>query len=502
MQNEEFQDADLAELERQIAALDGDDVDLGPPVKGGKATAKAPSKKKLGHDEIDLDDLDALEKQIAQMSDEEEESNTKPKVVAPAPAAPKPQEPEKTQAVVIREAPLVPHGDVDEGLDEPKDENGVPESTLMEEEPVYHGFQKIVSIDTLTHEEENYIGKIIDGQLIGPDYRDILETERTERQTHIEKLMKVMQSERLSLADYLGMVQQALENQQELQKAATAKKASITTQKRIQKRIELMTAEIETVKQRVQENGADARTQPQNAAQPADDAGDKLPPVNKTNTKKADSGEFTTAKASSEMPPTKKQYMVSEGKLNHMSKLIIQNVYFTFYKEQAGAPVASQLVAKLKNYRLLFNDPYKIRESDYEEFMATFPPITSEMVAGCSAEERLVRLQEIEDEAMISIEQMKTHALDKSEYLPTVELIKYVKAIKGIDSTPIPQVVSSNIEKMWKGPFNKNVPENTLRIYLERLTGAASHRAFFLKLGINYSGNITTVDTPWVGREI
>jgi hypothetical protein len=513
LQEEEIQDDDLAEYERQIAALGGGEMDLGPTVKGKNAGGKSAPKKEANPGDIDLDDLDALERAIANMSDEEDDSKPVPKKMAPAPVL---ANPPPTKVQVVRVAPPATHLNDDDELEEPKDENGVVESILMEEEPVYHGFQKIVSIDTLTHEEENYISKIIDGELIGSDYREILETEREERQTHMNKLMRVLQSGALSLDAYLDMVQQALQNQLQLQKVAIAKKASITTQKRIENRIQLMTAEIATVKQQTQGGKPEAPPQQlsqstiqptaqpttQPILQPAQISEEKLPPVNKTNTKKMELVEESTIRAKSEIIPAQKQYKISEEMLTEMSTLIIQNSYLSMYKQQIGAPVSSDTVAKLRKYKDLFNDPYSITDRHHEEVVCFFPKITTEMVIGCTAEERVKKLDEIEEEAMNSIEKMKAVACDKAEYLPTVELIKYVKSIKGIETVPVPQVTCTNIEKMWKGPFNKNVPESTLRIYLNRLSGAATHRTFFLRLGINYTGTITTVDTPWVSWSI
>lgn len=485
MDDAEYVDDELAELERQINALDGDHDDA--PPSSNKPNPKAPGKQKKPADEYDFDDLDALEKHIAEMSDEDDGSKPKPKPVEPIAVKPPPPKPVAKPTVA---AP--PPADDDD--DEPKDENGVPESTLVEEEPLYHSLDKIMSVDSLTHEDEHYHGRILDGELIGSDYRDVLDTDRTERQNHMTKLTKAIESGKLSVADYAAIVQRALGDQQMLLKAAVARKASVTTRQRLQKRIELMTAEIKILSENLGgEEGEVAEEKPTAPVSAA--AAEKLPPVNASNSKKpVEAG----AKAQSEMPSGPKQYKVPEEKLEEMSKTIIQHAYYSFYKEKAGSPVAPEQLQKLKSYTSLFKDPYSITAANYKEVMQNLGKITKEMVLGCTVEERVNEIEEMEKQALTSIDQMKALACDKPEYLPTVQLIKYIKSIKANEDVPVPKVTSSNIEKMWKGPFNNAVPQNILRIYFDKLTGAAGHRKFYLTLGINYSGSITTVDTPWV----
>lgn len=249
-------------------------------------------------EEINLDDpaLDEYERMIAEMSDEDNPGGSKKKA-----AAPKPAPAQKKPALVPAQAPKkkpAHHDDSDDPLDdsyldlerqlhaleeesgekpkkqsapahheEPaedeggnKDQNGVTEEKLIEEEDKYHTKESIMSLEALTHEISNYINPILDGHLVGEDYRDIISANKDEWQMYIEKTTKLIQNQKLTLEKYLEIIRIGLSNETDLLKTAKAKKASVTTVQRIAARVDIIRGEI---KQYTDPEGAEAAPEPE-----------------------------------------------------------------------------------------------------------------------------------------------------------------------------------------------------------------------------------------------
>ena len=235
-------------------------------------------------EDIDLNDpqLDEYERMIAEMSDEDNPGASKKKAAAPKPA-PAPAKKKQAPAPSKGKKPEH-HDDSDDPLDESyldlerqlqaleeesagtpkktgvtthqlaepepeeeggnKDKNGVSEEKLMEEEDKYHTKESIMSLEALNHEISNYINPILEGNLVGEDYRDIISANKDEWELYIEKTTRLIQSEKLTLEKYLELIRGGLSNEESLLKIAKAKKASITTVDRITARIKVIQNEI------------------------------------------------------------------------------------------------------------------------------------------------------------------------------------------------------------------------------------------------------------------
>lgn len=127
--------------------------------------------------------------------------------------------------------------------DEPKDTNGIPEHILLEEEPVYHHCDQIMSIDTLRDQVQTFLDPIIEKKLVSQDYVEAMELVKIEYNAIADRLEKGIISQKLTMQDYVPMVKTNLSIQYDLLKKAK-KEASVSAQQRIANRIEVMTQEI------------------------------------------------------------------------------------------------------------------------------------------------------------------------------------------------------------------------------------------------------------------
>lgn len=127
--------------------------------------------------------------------------------------------------------------------DEPKDGNGVPQSVLLDEEPIYHDEEQISSIDALRHQVEHFINPLLENKQLSDDFRESMESIKSEYSSLADKLERGIVSEKLPLDVYVVMVKAKLVIQQKLLAEAT-KGGSVSAQKRIASRIEVMSNEI------------------------------------------------------------------------------------------------------------------------------------------------------------------------------------------------------------------------------------------------------------------
>lgn len=501
------------DLEKQIAEMsdgEGDHVDHKPkkpaapaPAKGGNKPAPKPAFS---------DDHDDLEAQILAMEGgEEEEEHPKPKPTATAPgpakqAPPKqtPSKPAPTQPTQVTVQPsqvqpkpvpkpaepapqkaAPPKKPVNSTPVEGEDENGVAEDILIEEEGKYHNKDHIRSISALNAEIETYMNNILDNKLVGSDYRDALESSKDEWELYINRTKEMFASQKLTMEKYLKVVLNGKELQERLKEAATKNKASITTLNRINKRLEVIEQEIRDIEGEL--GGGNSEPQPQEA---------HTEPVEKPQEKPAKAPDQTK----SEMPKPKKEYKVPKEKLEELSKVLNQYLYLGSYWQTHGMTPNKEILTKVIEAKQLFKDPMAITPEQYKKAMSNLPPVTMEMVLGMTPSERDAKVELALKEANEVFERMKDLECSKDEAIPTVDVIKYLKKVKENKLVPLPEIETKSLEKQVNIKHtNSNIPDDTVRVTFQKLSGAAGHRTFFLKYWYDIGGNHHEGVTDYVG---
>ena len=468
-------DIDIDDLERQIAMMDGGDVGTQP---------KAKAKKVADDDDIDVDKLLAElsdgggEAEAGEGDDDEdyeemygEKPKKKETSVKPDPKKPQTKssgnttQPSSTKTTPVNKPP--PGGDID--ITVGQDSNGVSEDVLIEEENIYHTKEDIFSITCMNYEIENYIDPIIDKQLVGSDYRDSLEMQKDEWQMYVDSVMSRIESGKMSPEKYLEFVYLGKKSQTQILEKAIAKKASKTTIDRIKKRLELLDGEI-----------ADLKEQPGGEGQPMDEEEPQAPK------------EEVKPKA-----PSKPKYQVAEAKLEKLSSVLNQYLYFLMYCHENGIDNMS-MMAKVKDVKNLFRDPYSITTEQYLAAMDKLEPITIEMILGMEPADRNAQLDVMLEEAEQAFEMMKSVTCTKEEAKDTAETIKYLRKIKETPIIRLPKVSTHDLLKQAPNKHNPNIPEDCVRFTLVKLSGAAGHRTIFAKYSFEYGGAHMEGDTPYV----
>lgn len=467
----DFGGVDIDELERQIAAMDGDDVDLGPGSKKGKSKAKGKaSPGSMDEEEIDVDKL------LAEMSDGEPLDDSdpelqemygikkveKPKVAPPAKSqqkpAPAPVQKSQPQESRPTKTSVIPDTTVGQ------DSNGVSEDVLIEEENIYHAKEDIFSITCMNHEIENYINPIIDGKLVGTDYQDVLEMQKDEWQMYIDNVVGRIQSGKMDMKKYLEFVELGNKSQKSLLGKAQSKKASKTTIDRIKKRLELLESELADLYQQLGE-------------QP-----------------KAEDSLTEETKA----PPPAPKYLVPEDKLELLSKAVNQYIFFFMYCQENAIPLNPALMSKVKDVKTLFKNPFEITKDQYKAAMESLPPITVETLLGMSPGERNAKLEVMLKEAEESFEKMKEFGCTKEEAKDTADVIKYLRKIKDEVTIRLPAITETELTKSVVAKVNQAVPDDCIRLTLIKLSGAADHRTVFMKYRFDYGNTHKEGETPYV----
>lgn len=188
------------------------------------------------------------------------------------------------------------------------------------------------------HEIENYIDPILDGKLIGENYRDILDTQKDEWQVYIDQITAKLQNGKISMEKYLEFVMLGQKTQTELLAKARTKKASKTTINRIVKRLELLKGEIRDVKEQM--------GQPMDVEElPAkQEPIEEEPKVKKEEKKEAEA-------------PKKPKFKVPEEKLEQLSKKLNQYKHFLVFCLENKITDNNALMAKVKDIKDLFKNP-------------------------------------------------------------------------------------------------------------------------------------------------
>ena len=475
-------------------------------------------------EDIDMNDtqLDEYERMIAEMSDEDNPGASKKKP-APKPAPKTVQSPPKNKPVPVA-APSKGkkpdhHDDSDDPLDDSyldlqrqlqaleeesggkpqkqavtthaaedpaddggnKDKNGVSEEKLIEEEDKYHTKESIMSLEALNHEINNYINPILKGNLVGEDYRDIISANKDEWEIYVERTMNLIQNQKLTLDKYIELIRAGLSNEESLLKIAKAKRASITTVDRIAARIKIIQNEIK------QYTESDA-PEPQEDPKPADSE-----PVAVAHQKATRSETKMVEKSKPQ-----KKYQVATDSLEELSKALNQYIFLIQYWSESQMELDQDVLAKVRQVKKLFADPYSITPGMYKQAMEDLPPVTLQMLLGSTPAERQAKIDVILKEAEESFEKMKEFGCSKEEAKDTAETIKYLKKIREAHNVPLPRYTIKNLEKVAPNKLNNNIPDNTIRCHLKKLDGAAGHRVFFLKYSFDLGAGPITGETAYV----
>jgi outer membrane biosynthesis protein TonB len=503
---------DIRALERQIAALEGGGGDE-EDISANKGKSKKKVAKKGSEAEEDDGSMD-FEKEMAKINKELEDGGDddddmgaimgqkkKPapapeKKAAPAPKAqttqkvdPAPKAPAKP-APAPKAAPPKP-STPEEGTDE----NGVPEDILIEEEDKYHSKDDIISAECLSYELEHYICRIIDNNLVGNDYKDLLETVRDEVQIYLETLGGNLQSGKLSFDKYLELVKLGQKNQKNLLAIAQKKKASVTTIGRLEKRLELIETEIKAINDQLA-GGGEAEAPEEHHEEKPQPKDEKKPAASEKPKEVAPAPE----KKKEEPPaPPKKKYQVPKEKLETLSSLVNQYIYLITYWQQNGINANEELAKKAVEAKRLFKDPYAITKEACEKAIQNLPSITLDNVFGMTSDERNAKIDEYLKGAEESFEKMKLFGCTKEEATDTVDTIKFLKKLKDAQLYPLPEIATKDLEKVPPVKTNQHIPDDTIRLTLIKLSGAAGHRTFYLKWFFEYNGVKFQGDTDYVG---
>lgn len=485
MSDDEFNDLDLDDLERQIAALDGDGTESPPakpkPKSGAKGSSKPPD------DDIDVDKLLAELSDGGAVADDDDDedlakygiADSKPKSKA---APPKQTTPAPEPKAASRPPKKLPPKQESEN----QDANGVDEDTLMAEEEVYHLKEDIISVTCLAYEIEQYIGPILDGELVGENYRDILDTQRDDWQMYVDRLAAGLQSGKIPLPKYLESIKLGLETQRSVLAKAQAKRASKTTVDRITKRLELLAGEIAEVKEQL---GGGATEGGQMDEEKVPEPEEKAQPVRPKKQEKMDVEE----------PPKKPKFKVPEEKLEQLSRKLNQYKYFLIYCHENQIGDSNGLMAKVKDIKDLFKNPCAITPDQYQDALQTLTPITMEMILGMTPDQRLGRIEAVLKEANETFELMKEVGCSKEEAMGTVDTIKYLKKIQDLPTIRMPRIRVDELPKTAPNKHNPQIPEDCVRLTIKKLSGAGGHRSVFIKYAFEYGGNRCEGDTPYVG---
>lgn len=465
-------DDSIEALERQLAALDEDD----DPDKneGSNPAQKKPSQKvyvKTKENEADcgLDEdptIAAFERELAAMENGEDENTAQ-------------ATPEKTKnSVVVSEqkssSAFSVNMDGGEDYAEAKDKNGVPESVLIEEEDIYHKKDKIVSAGCLGQEIENYINPIIDGELVGEDYRDILSMAKDEWEIYIDRLGSQIQSGKISLGKYKEIIEMGLSSQKNLLELGLKKKASKTTIDRIKNRISIITTEISEVVEQLKQSGESVAEEPKEQ----EPAPKKQKP------------------AQAQESPAKLQ--VKKEKLEELSDRLNEYIYLALYWKSTGVHSDDNIMQQTLKVKSLFDNPHKITPQKYKDAMEILKPIPIELVLGMKLEERDAKIEMTLEKALETFEKMKTFGVGRDDAKATCDTIKYLRKIKEKKTVPFPQIQVRPLEVTFKGRTNHDIPDDCVRFTLTKLSGAANHRVFFVKYFFNYKGAQQTGDSNYV----
>ena len=464
MEEEDFKDMDLDEYERRIMEMSDED-EMGGPKKKPAQKKKPVQQAAKGGDqednaEEDPDILD-LERQLAALDEDHEEVLTK--------SAPK----------IVEEHVVSDGEDPSSGN---KDKNGVDEDVLIEEEDKYHEKEQIRSFSALKHDIETHIDPILNGMLVGEDYRDILSANKDSWEMYIDRIIGFLQSGKLDLAKYLDMANAGLRTQLEILGKAQKQKASKTTMLRIAGRVKVIEAEIKEIKEQMGGGGGGGE-------EPAPQ--DKTGPAQGT-VRHAEEGSME------ETRPRKKSFQVPKEKLERLSSVLNQYIYLVQYWVDNKMEPDREILMKVKEVKQLFKDPYSITAVQYKEAMEELKPITLETLIGMSISERQAKVDHLLEEAEKSFDKMKELGCSKEEAMETANTIKYLRKIKEAAIVPIPQIRVANLEKEAKSKLNNQVPENTVSCTFLKLSGAAGHRVFFLKYSFNPGKGVIEGDIPYV----
>jgi uncharacterized protein YlbG (UPF0298 family) len=328
-------------------------------------------------------------------------------------------------------------------------------------------------------ELENYIAPILDNNLVGEDYREILETQKDEWQMYVDMVSGRLESGKMTLEKYLEIVVTGQKEQTEALKRAKAKKASITTIQRIEKRLGLIKGEISDLRDQMGDTGG----------QQVDE--EEIP-----------AKEEQTAPAPKKVEPEqpkKPKFKVPEDKLEQLSKRLNQYKYFLIYCHENGIDGNNHLLATVKDVKDLFKTPYAITPEQYEKAVESLPSITIEMILGMTPAERDAKIEQALKDTNEAFEIMKELSCTKDEALGTVETLKYLKKLNEIPTARFPKLRTDDLQKVAANKTNQNIPEDCVRLTIVKLSGGAGHRSIFIKYCFDYGGGNTTGDTEYVG---
>lgn len=484
MSDDELNDPDMDELERQIAAMDGGDDDH-------KQSNKAAKSKLVDDEHIDVDKLLAEMSDGGDVGDDDDEmaqydfAGLNKKKDAGKAEAPKQAPAKQAQApapevkAVTKPPQKLPPKQVEEG----QDANGVDEEVLMAEEDVYHVKEDIFSVTCLADEIENYITPIIDGKLVGENYRDVLDTQRDEWQLYVDQLSSKIQAGKITLDKYLEFILLGQKSQTDLLAKAKAKKASKTTVDRITHRLKLLAGEIAEVKEQLGQTGGT----PMDIEKPAPVEEQKKEPKPKNQ------------EAMEPEVPKKPKFKVSEDKLEQLSKKLNQYKYFLLYCHENQIGDNNGLMAKVKDIKDLFKNPPAITPEQYQGALQVLSPsITIEMILGMTPDERATKIETALDEANHSFELMKEVGCSKEEALSTVDTIKYLKKIKETPTARFPKIRIDELIKQAPNKTNAQIPDDCIRLTILKLSGTAGHRTVYIKYSFEYGGARSEGESPYV----
>ena len=383
------------------------------------------------------------------------------------------------------------------------------EDELMAEEDVYHTKEQILSITCLEYEIRTFIDPILDGHLGGENFRDMLDTQKDDFQLLIDNVTSRIDEQKLSPEKYMTSVEQGRTLQNELLAQAKTKKTSKVTIARIKKRLELMEDEIQQIKAEATEK-KDTRTPPP--------VQNKAPARQLSNISTAKSQTIRETEGADFMSHFSKdtfesdKYMVSikidspdlnlfkasDDDLDKLSKRFNQYVYFVQYCHAYRVPGFEEVHLIAKQVKPLFKSPTPITQDQYEAAMDSMEPLVPDLIVGMTPAERQAKVEEDLRQAIASFELMKALGCSKEEALSTTETIKYLKKIKDIPLIRPPLITSTELSKAAPNQTNKNIPENTLRLTIVKLTGAGADRRFQVRYSLDYNGTRSSGSSPAV----
>ena len=491
-------DADFDDLENQINQMSDEDDGFGSKSKPKPKQVTKP--KKAADDDIDVDKLLAQLDKHGELVDSEDEKTKKVKIQQKqTPKEPQRQAAPKQEVQKVVSKPVQPPVEQSKPATKPKP-NALPEDDiLIEEENEYHEHMTIVSVTALNYELENYFPKVIDEKTIGEeDYRDLLESIKDEWQIYIDRVQANFESGKMTPEKYSVVVKMARGNQQDLLARAKQRGTTVNTIQRIQKRIELIDQELAEL------NGMGQQADEQPAPEQTGNAHTESVMHEEKNTKIKPVGEkpAVTTRTSDMQPASTtskmKEYMIPVSNLEEMSNRINQYIYFCLYFKQNDLSLDNELMIQVKQAKELFKTPYAIKSSDYKKVMASLPVITGEMVVGMNLQQRQAKIDLKIEEIEASFETMKEFGCTKEEAMLTVDTLKYFKKIQVTQLVPYPVIETTELLKKVVPRFLEHVPDESIKLTLVKLSGAADHRVFFIKYTYEYGGVQLTGDSPYV----